>query len=91
MGNPLQFVMLILEVIKNFLSCCIGIGPRDWSSLAGLLSGSHDCCGGSSTMAIIMISDGGVVWPPISFCMTMIRSTETIKVLTKATSYLITN
>ena len=90
-GNPVQLVMLISEVIVYFLSCCIGIGPRDRSSLAGLLSGSRDCCCGSSTMEIIMILDGGVVRLPISSWMMMTWSSEMIKAVTEATSYLIAN
>ena len=83
--------MLIPEVIKNFLSCCIGIGPWDWSSLDGLLSGSHDHCCSSGTMEIIMILDGGVVWPPIPSGMMVMGLSEMIKAITEAMSYLITN
>ena len=90
-GNPVQLVMLISEVIVYFLSCCIGIGPQDRSSLAGLLSGSRDCCCGSSTMEIIMILDGGVVWPPIPSGMMVMGLSEMIKAITEAMSYLITN
>ena len=53
MGNPVQLVMLISEVIVYFLSCCIGIGPQDWSSLAGLLSGMSGSMVTSEAMEVL--------------------------------------